>query len=416
MSETTKNAPNHHFIHSSQIFWIYPTQPSHNFHFTSSNWPSTDRINIIAMDNKDTFTHFLQYLSTVASPPDRTLLSTQELATRNILDHHQSSQDSVSSDTQRYANNVPESPPLIHIVPQVQEQLQQQQTANQQALNQDSLFLTVDSQDMSNQGPSLKELEQRWQDRNMKLKRMLYVVARSFPSILVWMFLSFLLTGITILATQWSNKGLKVFGFILAVPSALFLLLSVLLYYYECFYCYTRQVLLFLSPGVNVTNYVAQLKEAIPYMLVRVECYHMENKSRVVTFTNSQKVPFKTVVDTSLDFEPKSPRGHKYLMLQLTEEIICDDEYSVQFISETKNQAERMNRFRDECITVETEFCIDGYRPQLMFDVLPERLSFMVGLGWFWLFSVLGLTVLYRHLVDNQSRGQYYTIQKGVSF
>ncbi len=398
MSETTKSSPNHHFIHSSQIFWICPT--------TSTSYHR---------DEPSRHIHSFSAHQTVASPPDTNLLP---------YPNYQPSQDSVlSSVPQSYSNhavvpydNVPESTSLAHIVTQVQEQLQQEQTNNQLAFNQDSLILTVDSQDKGNQGPSLKELERTWKGRNTKLTcERIRTLAAKIPSITNCICLSLLLTGITIIATQWPNYGLVAFGVILAVLSALFLLLSLVGYYSEIFVCDTRQYLLFMNPGVDVMNYITQLKESLPYMLVQVKCYHYEDTSgKVVTFTDSQKVQFTTVVDTSLKFEPKNCR--KYLQLDLSERIICDDEYSVQFIEKTKNQVERMHRFRDKFTTVETELCMDGYRPQLMFDVQPNRFSFMVGLGWFWLFSVLGLTLPYRHLVNMQSSQQYYTIRKRVSF
>lgn len=364
------------------------------------------------MNPQDTFTHFLPY-PTVASPPD-TLLPYPK---------YQPSQDSVlSSVPQPYSNhtvvpydNVPESTSLAYIVTQVQEQLQQEQTNNQPAFNQDSLILTVDPQDKGNQGPSLKELERTWNERNTRLTcERIRTLAANIPSFTNCICLSLLLTGITIIVTQWSNNRLTVFGFILAVLSALFLFLSLFGYYSEIFVCDTRQYLLYMNPGVDVKNYITQLKESLPYMLVRVKCYHYEDTSKVVTFTDSQKVQFATVVDTSLKFEPKNRR--KYLQLDLTEKIICDDEYSVKFIEKTKNQVERTHRFRDTFTTVETELCMDGCRPQLMFDVQPKRFSFMVGLGWFWLFSVLGLTLPYRQLVNIQTSQQYFTIRKRVSF
>lgn len=366
----------------------------------------------MAMNPQDTFTHHLPYPMTVASPPDTNLLPDP---------YYHPSQDSVLiSVPQLYSHNnivipydnVPEVPSLAHIIAVQQEQLQQEQTNNQPVFNQDSLYLTVDS---LNQGPSLKELEQTWKERKTKLSERAKTLASNIPSITNCIFLSFLLTGITLLVTQWSKVGLVIFGFILSTSSAGLLVFSGLAYYYECFVCDTRQYLLFMNPGVNVMDYIAQLKVSPPYMLIQVKCYHYENDSKVVTFTDSQQVPFTTVVDTSPAFEPKTHR--KYLQLYLTEKIICDDGYSVKFIDKTKNQVKRKNQFRDTFTTVETEFCMDGYRPQIMFDVRPNHhFSLMVGLGWFWLFSILGLTIPYRHLVNMQSSQQHHTIQKRVTF
>ncbi len=115
----------------------------------------------------------------------------------------------------------------------------------------------------------------------------------SIPSILMAILLPLFIVSSVMIILHWSKRKrvsqvLEVFLFIGMPFGGCILLCTVVFYYTECYHCTTRQYLMSLDPS---RDHVSKLKQAIPYVLIKVECYHWKERvnscDRVVTFKDT---------------------------------------------------------------------------------------------------------------------------------
>ncbi len=69
----------------------------------------------------------------------------------------------------------------------------------------------------------------------------------------------------------------------------------------------------------------------------------------------------------------------------------------------------------NKSISYEEDFVIEGYLSKVMADIDPEQNALFFSVGWFWIFTLLGLTLPFRIYVSFRCQYQSYSFVKSVS-
>lgn len=270
--------------------------------------------------------------------------------------------------------------------------------------------------------------------------------ARKFSSYLPTLFILVLTpvfcTGFILLIRVWSqkefNEPMAIVAHVMTGVSTPLLLLCVLYYYLNSWWCDTLRTLSKRQSEYTtstdtppaVESQLEDLQAKVPYLAMTVECYHYEintkvhsdfrkglidvRSERVVTFRESRFLPFARMTDHSAPLEIDNRICH-FLKLYVRKSVSLGDEQTRHAVENARSSILWDNHHRDQHITYYEEYVIDGYTPEIETQIDPSRRPPFYGKKWFWLFTLLGLTLPYRIYVDLQHHAQEYWIAKTVS-
>lgn len=185
-----------------------------------------------------------------------------------------------------------------------------------------------------------------------------------------------------------------------------FLILTALLYLMESYMCSTRRFLANAISDTKLEDYIETLRQQSPQITWKVRCFHYEpsiilrGQKRVVTSTQTKSYDFfksldKTVVGiwkrAMFDNAP-------FTKLVLNKLVILANAKSRQDYQKQQAAFVTEHGQGDEFAEFSTEINIPDFRPRLLAErAVPGVYSTKVfRLVYFWIFTLLGLTVPFR--------------------
>ena len=187
---------------------------------------------------------------------------------------------------------------------------------------------------------------------------------------------------------------------------------------------------------VAVVNFVEKLKRTDPEILMMVECYHWETRTKIVTktdangntkvrvetkqkrvttYTEHRAFPFSYAEDIS---NPEGPEFDRYRVtrLKLTSDVGYGDEETERKFQEMRQQMINENKHRDTLIDFTFYIVIDGFKKRICAYTDPKHYQFWMNSWCFWIASLLGLTWLFRIIFIWKTRKCEYTMKKLIYF
>jgi len=184
---------------------------------------------------------------------------------------------------------------------------------------------------------------------------------------------------------------------------------------------------------IEYESFVNKMKYSKPCLAIRVQCFHMETRTRTVYYTDHQgniqsrqeqyqemvirhselnPLAVKSWEDTTGDI--KDVVGGGSVRLEVQKLFYFGNLESVQKFEEEKKALIEKNKHRDVCIDAEVIFGIDGYEERVMVQKKGAREKLCTSLFWFWFWSLLLLSWPYRIWVETSLPKKRITIKKIV--
>lgn len=196
-----------------------------------------------------------------------------------------------------------------------------------------------------------------------------------------------------------------------------------------------REYLSSITPDMTVIQFIEQMRRAIPRRSMSISCYHMEQRTRtisstdshghrttstetyhvpVTTYTESKEFPIASVVDVSnmasLNFDE-----HAVTRLKLTKNIDFADILTGEMYNDLKEKMIEENRHRDIHISFSCKDVIDGFKERLCAYTDPRSRPCWMKSSIFWLFTAFGLTWVFRLIFKMKTSKCDFELKKLIS-
>ena len=193
-----------------------------------------------------------------------------------------------------------------------------------------------------------------------------------------------------------------------------------------------RKYISSISPDISVINFVERLQRTDPKRTMMIFCYHWETRTRLVRSSDGelQAETYEERVDTYMeqrDFpiafsqDISDPKGlnidlFRVTRLKLKSEIECGNEETMMKFSEMRQQMIDENKLRDQCIEFKHIDGIDGFKKRICAFTDPKYRPCWMNFCTYWVFSLLGLTWVFRIIFKCKTAKCEYTIKKLIYY
>jgi len=216
-----------------------------------------------------------------------------------------------------------------------------------------------------------------------------------------------------------------------ALPAVIFLLLYAF-YLIECFFAATRHCLS-IAKRESVMAYIDVIRQQPPMIAFKATGWHYEQKQRSVpyrdargklreriesyqerveTFSESETFSFTKWIDTTA--LPEGLENYSLIRLELTKDFNFADEATKTLFTNLSHAFQARNRHRDRYTDYTEEVAIDGFVDHVIAYVDPLKKEWWIVSGWYWVFSALLMSWVYRWMIARRTRKMTVTILKQV--
>merc|ERR1711900_799 len=182
----------------------------------------------------------------------------------------------------------------------------------------------------------------------------------------------------------------------------------------------------------SVHRLVDRLQRTAPQIVWSIHCYHMETRTRLVSYTDNQgntrtRVETYTVrVDTHSasqhyrfdawdDVSGKLPSLTVYKLTKLTigKQWMFADAFTEADYNQRQSSFIRFND-RDMHYDFSTKLRIPGHRPKILSEVEPGNIPCFLSMGWYWLMNLVGLSLIFRWYFTSISGRRDFNLIKRI--
>ncbi len=233
-------------------------------------------------------------------------------------------------------------------------------------------------------------------------------------------------------STQCAKYG-KVFGnmvimaFVMIPLSYAFMLLE------SCFSSESKYISN-LMKDESASEYINTLQRATPTRQLLVECWHLETRTRTVTYTDAsgnlqtRTETYQEVVIThteTQDFpigysrdisDSAGPKFDSYSVtrLKLSQEVSCGDAETLQKFEEMQEDMLLRNQGKDVNVSFSHQDVIPGFKKRLCAYTDIHMKPCWMNTGCFWLAALFGLGWPFRWLFRWKTKKADYTVRKEI--
>ena len=234
-------------------------------------------------------------------------------------------------------------------------------------------------------------------------------------------------------ALECSHHGfvfvaLNILGGVMIGICAIFLLFEM------CFSNESKYIANILPSETSLNSYVTRLRETRPVIFHRIECYHWETRTRVVTYTDAQgnlqtrTETYQERVVTHTDcenfpfvyFKDLSPptidgiSSNKLTRLQMFKEVRFGDSETLDAYDRMQTRLEDANRNLDTHMDSWMDFEVDGFIERLSAYSHSSQKSWWMNSSCYYISSLLCCTWPFRWLYKACTSKAKYTLTKKV--
>lgn len=218
---------------------------------------------------------------------------------------------------------------------------------------------------------------------------------------------------------------------IAALPAVLFLLLYAF-YLVECYRSTTRRCLSVVK-NESAMTFIDSIRKQKPVILFKATGWHYEKKQRsipyrdargklreriesyqerVVTFDETEAFSFTEWTDiTEL---PERFENYSLTRMEMKKEFHFADESTKNLFKNLSCAFQARNRHRERYMDYEEVVVIDGFEDHVIAYVDPLKKEWWIVTKWYWIFSSLLMSSVFRWMIAKRTRQFSVTISKQV--
>lgn len=180
-------------------------------------------------------------------------------------------------------------------------------------------------------------------------------------------------------------------------------------------------------------TYLEKMRDNPPHVFMQCECYHYETRTRVITETDSQgrsrtrteTYTVKVVTYRETDYweyrgwrdESGASRGmalYPITKLKLNKLLVFADDESRAAFFHVYAAFQMRNRWRDVHFEHSWGMRINDYSPSLVALNDPRARPWWLSCGWYWIFTLVGGSWVFRRMLSKSSIQADYTLRKVI--